>query len=59
MSESKVDFDELQKLTTEVRRAQSSLDAGVQGFSNAPAASPTPPTVTTTIYGVPTQQYWR
>lgn len=57
MSESKVDLDELQKLATEIRRAQSSLDAGVKGFANAPAASPTPPSVTTTIYGVPTQHY--
>ncbi|GAA3783807.1 hypothetical protein GCM10022225_84920 [Plantactinospora mayteni] len=40
---SKVDFDELQHLATEVRRAQTSLSAGVQGFSGAPSAAPAPP----------------
>jgi hypothetical protein len=44
MSESKVDFDELGKLTEEVRRAKTSLDAGVQGFGNSPSPQPTAPT---------------
>ncbi|MFC6015332.1 endonuclease/exonuclease/phosphatase family protein [Plantactinospora solaniradicis] len=37
MTTSRVDFNEVRKLGTEVRRAQSALDAGVQGFSNAPS----------------------
>ncbi|MEV4617427.1 endonuclease/exonuclease/phosphatase family protein [Asanoa sp. NPDC049573] len=38
VTDSKVDFDQLAHLGSEVRRAQSSLDAGVQGFSGAPSA---------------------
>lgn len=53
MSDSKVDFDEVRKLATEVRRAQSSLDAGVQGFANAPSPQPSPPSQTSVIAGSP------
>jgi hypothetical protein len=57
MSESKVDFNELQGLITQVRRAQSSLDAGVQGFSGAPAPGPTPTTISLgRVGGLPTGQ---
>jgi hypothetical protein len=57
MSESKVDFHELQGLINQVRRAQSSLDAGVQGFSGAPAPTPTPTTISLgRTGGLPTGQ---
>jgi hypothetical protein len=39
---SKVDLDEVENLATQVRRAQSSLDAGVQGFSAAPSPALAP-----------------
>lgn len=57
MTVSKVDLAELAMLAEEVRRAKTSLDAGVQGFSQAPTASPSPPTMTRSIYGVQTRQY--
>ncbi|WP_378733894.1 endonuclease/exonuclease/phosphatase family protein [Nocardia brasiliensis] len=45
----KVDFGEMQKLITEVRRAQSSLDAGLKAFSNGAAKPPMEPGHTTTF----------
>jgi hypothetical protein len=42
VTDSKVDFDQLAHLGSEVRRAQSSLDAGVQGFAGAPKVGSSP-----------------
>lgn len=41
MTKSKVDFDELAHLADEVRRAHTSVDAGMKGFANAPLVGQT------------------